>query len=173
MKGASTDLRICSLDQDPTPSLDTMRDFVHCFRVIHNMCACDLSAGCVAAGVVLPGNQPGSFAHVARDSFSNRKNSLNFKGVPQLWAGLTVPPPQVFSVGPPLIFSAVSDHSALRWLHSVEPKGRQARWEMDLQEYSFDIKHRPGSGNADALSCRPSSEARVQVPTCFTSFSPG
>ena len=52
-------------------------------------------------------------------------------------------------------FALVTNHSALRWLHSVEPKGRFARWVMDLQEYSFDIFHRPGSanGNADALSC--------------------
>ena len=69
----------------------------------------------------------------------------------------------------------VTDHSALRWLHSDEPKGRQARWVMDLQEYSFAIKHRPGSanGNADVLSRLPSSEAPEQVPTCSTSFSSG
>ena len=48
----------------------------------------------------------------------------------------------------------VTDHSALRWLHSVEPKGRIGRWVMGLQEYEFAIQHRPGSanGNADALS---------------------
>ena len=51
-------------------------------------------------------------------------------------------------------FCVVTDNSALRWLHSVEPKGRIARWIMTLQEYSFTIKHRPGSvnQNADALS---------------------
>ena len=51
-------------------------------------------------------------------------------------------------------FTVVTDHSALRWLHSVEPKGRLARWVMCLQEYDFDILHRPGSenGNADSLS---------------------
>ena len=51
-------------------------------------------------------------------------------------------------------FQLVTDNSALKWLHSVEAKGRLARWVMDLQEYNFTIKHRAGSANqnADALS---------------------
>ena len=51
-------------------------------------------------------------------------------------------------------FHVVTDNNALRWLHSLEPKGRIARWLMDLQEFDFDIQHRPGSynQNADALS---------------------
>jgi hypothetical protein len=34
------------------------------------------------------------------------------------------------------------------------PTGRRARWIMDLQQYNFDILHRPGktNANADALS---------------------
>ena len=51
-------------------------------------------------------------------------------------------------------FQLVTDNRALKWLHSVEPKGRLARWIMDLQEYNFTVKHRAGSSNqnADALS---------------------
>ena len=51
-------------------------------------------------------------------------------------------------------FSVITDNNALRWLHSLEPKGRIARWIMDLQEFEFDIQHRPGNANqnADALS---------------------
>ena len=51
-------------------------------------------------------------------------------------------------------FRVITDNNALRWLHSLEPKGRIARWVMDLQEFEFDIQHRPGScnQNADALS---------------------
>lgn len=61
-------------------------------------------------------------------------------------------------------FTVVTYHSALRWLHSVEPKGRLARWIMDVQEYSFEIKHRAGkaNGNADALSHLPSKNALSQ-----------
>eukprot|EP00794_Sanderia_malayensis_P021266 gene21266-biopygen16300 len=51
-------------------------------------------------------------------------------------------------------FEIVTDNSALRWLQSMEPKGRVARWIMDLQEFQFTVKHRPGASNqnADALS---------------------
>ena len=51
-------------------------------------------------------------------------------------------------------FSVITDNNALRWLHSLEPKGRIARWIMDLQEFEFDVQHRPGNANqnADALS---------------------
>ena len=51
-------------------------------------------------------------------------------------------------------FSIITDNSALRWLHSMEPKGCIARWVMDLQEFDFTATHRPGgsNNNADALS---------------------
>ena len=51
-------------------------------------------------------------------------------------------------------FHVITDNSALRWLHSLEPKGRTACWIMDLQEFDFELRHRPGSSNqnADALS---------------------
>ncbi|MEL7426754.1 MAG: RNase H-like domain-containing protein [Bacteroidota bacterium] len=83
-------------------------------------------------------------------------------------------------------FTLVTDHSALRWLHSVEPKGRLGRWLMDLQEYSFQVQHRPGSanGNADALSRLPSENSSpapdlqpeaVDNPSlgCATTLNPG
>ena len=51
-------------------------------------------------------------------------------------------------------FKLVTDHKALTWLHSMEPKGCLARWVMELQEFQFSIEHRPGRrhANADALS---------------------
>ena len=51
-------------------------------------------------------------------------------------------------------FTIVTDHNALRWLHSMEPKGRLARWVLDLQEFNFSVVHRAGRlhNNADALS---------------------
>ena len=44
-------------------------------------------------------------------------------------------------------FTLVTDHSALRWLHSIEAKGRLERWVMELQEYDFEVRHRPGPEN--------------------------
>ena len=51
-------------------------------------------------------------------------------------------------------FKLVTYHQALTWLHSMKPKGRLARWFMELQEFQFSIEHRLGRrhANADALS---------------------
>jgi transposase InsO family protein/predicted aspartyl protease len=51
-----------------------------------------------------------------------------------------------------------TDHSALTWLkRTKEPIGQNARWLEQLEEYDFEIIHRPGvrHGNADALSRHP------------------
>ena len=55
-------------------------------------------------------------------------------------------------------FVVYTDHSSLRWLMNVkDATGRLARWALFLQQYNFEISHRPGcqNGNADALSRRP------------------
>ena len=81
-------------------------------------------------------------------------------------------------------FSLITDHSALSWLHSIEAKGCIGRWVIELQEYDFDVKHRPGSdhGNADALSHLPNvkdSDSPILHPTdsysynCATTITPG
>ena len=57
-------------------------------------------------------------------------------------------------------FRVRSDH-ALQWLRrSPEPIGQQSRWLEVLEEFSFEIEHRPGRKheNADALSRRPCSQ---------------
>ena len=66
-------------------------------------------------------------------------------------------------------FTVVTDHHVLQWLHSVNPKAGLGRWVMDLQEYSFDVQHRPGNdnGNADALSRLP------PISRCATTVHPG
>ena len=79
-------------------------------------------------------------------------------------------------------FQLITDNRALTWLHSLEPKGRIARWIMDLQELSFTVQHRAGkdNANADALSrfC-PSSSINPPSPTllkdnavCFVQLTP-
>jgi len=79
-------------------------------------------------------------------------------------------------------FTLITDHSALRWLHSLEPKGRLGRWVMALQEYSFDVQHRPGIShrNADASSRLPTHSpvdslgcnSPISSRSCVTSVTP-
>ena len=56
------------------------------------------------------------------------------------------------------IFTLRTDHGSLTWLSKFkQPEGQLARWIEKLQEYNFDIVHRPGKqhSNADALSRLP------------------
>uniref|UniRef100_A0A3Q1J2D2 ribonuclease H n=1 Tax=Anabas testudineus TaxID=64144 RepID=A0A3Q1J2D2_ANATE len=55
-------------------------------------------------------------------------------------------------------FTLRTDHASLTWLLNFrQPEGQVARWLEVLQEYDFEIQHRPGRqhSNADALSRRP------------------
>ena len=55
-------------------------------------------------------------------------------------------------------FTIVTDHGSLQWLINLrDANGRLARWALQLQGYTFTIRHRPGRehGNADALSRCP------------------
>jgi hypothetical protein len=55
-------------------------------------------------------------------------------------------------------FTAVTDHKALKWLHSTKDLNtRLARWAIQIATYDMDILHRPGSENGppDALSRYP------------------
>ena len=55
-------------------------------------------------------------------------------------------------------FEIVTDHSSLKWLVNLKnPKGRLARWAIELQAYDFKVIHRPGSKmqGPDALSRNP------------------
>ena len=50
-----------------------------------------------------------------------------------------------------------TDHHSLKWLMSIsDPSGRLARWSLLVQQYDFEIRHRPGAAhaNANALSRR-------------------
>jgi hypothetical protein len=62
-----------------------------------------------------------------------------------------------------LPFKVITDHSALKFLQTADmPSGRRARWIMYLQQFKFEIVHRPGKDNknADALS-------RIPEMQCF------
>ena len=51
-------------------------------------------------------------------------------------------------------FRIRTDHFSLKWLTSFkEPQGQVARWLERLQEYDYEVQHRPGMqhSNADSL----------------------
>jgi len=55
-------------------------------------------------------------------------------------------------------FKVRTDHALLTWLRKTpEPIGQQARWLEIMEEFEFEVIHRPGvkHTNADALSRRP------------------
>jgi len=61
-------------------------------------------------------------------------------------------------------FKIRTDHAQLTWLHHTpDAVGQQARWLEIMEEFDFEVEHRPGVkyGNADALSRRP-----CHVKTC-------
>ena len=63
---------------------------------------------------------------------------------------------RMYLLGRPFLIR--TDHSALQWLRKTpEPIGQQARWCEILEEFQFEIQHRPGRShtNADAMSRRP------------------
>lgn len=52
-------------------------------------------------------------------------------------------------------FTLVTDHSALRWMLSLrDPSSRLTRWALRLEEFEYEVIHKPGRRhtNADALS---------------------
>ena len=54
-------------------------------------------------------------------------------------------------------FTVHTDHHALKWLMTIKDvTGHLAHWSLLIQQFDFNIKHRPGitNGNADGLSCR-------------------
>ena len=82
---------------------------------------------------------------------------------------------RMYLLGRPFIIR--TDHSALQWLRKTpEPIGQQARWCEMLEEFQFEIQHRPGRShaNADAMSRRPcrqcgegAQETELKVRTVF------
>ena len=57
-----------------------------------------------------------------------------------------------------------TDHAALTWLRrTAEPMPQLARWLTFIEQFDYEIEHRPGAkhGNADGLSRRTTQSVRV------------
>ena len=57
-----------------------------------------------------------------------------------------------------------TDHAALTWLRrTAEPMPQMARWLTFIEQFDYEIEHRPGTrhGNADGLSCRVTHDVRA------------
>ena len=68
-------------------------------------------------------------------------------------------------------FLVRTDHAALVWLTNLKNiQGMLARWLAKLQQFHFDIVHRPGAqhGNADGLSRCPQCDRGSCAPTTKT-----
>lgn len=63
-------------------------------------------------------------------------------------------------------FTIRTDHAALQWLKTLKaPEGQLARWLGRMEQYQYEVKHRPGRvhNNADSLSRRP---CEPECPHC-------
>jgi len=64
-------------------------------------------------------------------------------------------------------FTVKSDHQALRWLMSLrEPKGRLARWMIEVQDYDFVVEYAPGQSMAVADTLSRDSVTNTRCPRC-------
>ena len=68
--------------------------------------------------------------------------------------------------------TSITDHAPLQWLSTQKMEGMPCRWALALQEYDFEIEFRKGkqNANADALSCRYSPCALIQVESHLLSM---
>jgi transposase InsO family protein len=67
-------------------------------------------------------------------------------------------------------FELVTDHQPLLWIMKAKQlSGQYARWQMMLQEYDFEIKHRAGANhqNADVLSRFPRRDSTDRTGACL------
>ena len=70
-------------------------------------------------------------------------------------------------------FTIHTDHHALKWLMTIKDvTGHLARWSLLIQQFDFNIKHRPGitNGNADGLSRHPYNVTSLAALNSILSF---
>lgn len=118
-----------------------------------------MDASSTGIGFTLAHSQNGNEVVIAYNgrglNQAEKKYSTTEREVLALVEGITKFQPYLFGRK----FTVITDHSSLRWLmmNVKDATGRLARWSLLLQQYNFEIVHRPGKehSNADSISRRP------------------
>ena len=54
------------------------------------------------------------------------------------------------------LFTIYTDNEALKWLKGMKSSSmRQSRWSVLLEQFNFEVKHRPGKQNLTKSNLRP------------------
>ena len=137
------------LHETPTLALPTCRDIF-----ILDTDASEIGLGAVLSKMVDGEERPVAFASSLCSAAERNYNVTRRELLAVMFALKTF---RQYLLG--VKFNIRTDHAALQWLKKTTPIGQQARWVEQLEEFDYDIQHRPGHrhGNADALSRRPMS----------------
>lgn len=117
--------------------------------------ASDLALGAVLSQGVLGSDKPIAYASRTLTDTESRYDATVKEVLAITWAVKHFRP---YLYGKK--FLLYTDHLPLIWLHSLkDPSSKLTRWRLKLQDFDFDIKHKPGKSNtnADALS-------RIKLP---------
>lgn len=127
-----------------------------------HMDACDVGLG----AALMQRNEQGRYCAVAYASRALHKSERPYSTPEKeclavIWALEYFRP---YNEG--LHVTVFSDHSSLKWLKSrPNPTGRLARWSLRLQDFDFEIIHKPGVSNSF-----PDSLSRNPLPSCGQPF---
>ena len=121
----------------------------------------DTDASDVGLGAVLSQEQDGSEVVIAYASraLSRPERNYNVTRRELLAVVYGLRTYKQYLLGRPFVVR--TDHAALQWLRQTsEPLGQQARWLAFLEQFKFDVVHRAGSrqGNAIGLQSRPNGD---------------
>ena len=127
--------------------------------------ACDRGLGAVLSQLDSENvERPVAFASRALSTLEKKYTTMEKECLAVIWAVTTQFHGYLYGAR----FLLRTDNQPLSWLRTLKnPTPRLARWILKLQEYDFEIEHRPGSRhrNADALSRLPVGEPASSVNT--------
>ena len=125
-------------------------DFTRKFKIQTD--ACDAGLGAVLAQDFEEGEATIAYASRTLMEAERKWTTREKEGLAVIWACELFRP---YIIGQRFIVE--TDHESLKWLLNSKNGGRIARWNMRLQEFDMEIRHRKGkqNANADGLSRNP------------------